>query len=597
MNRLLSPYTLLSRTTKHRSTIPTTCSTIPYKSSNSHTTTNNQHTDMAAYNEVYYPNAGHNAGPSSMPTGSGECRLAYFITRNNGLAVPLIPADELPFTVKLQNVPRVLTPAQTVGLQYIGSAPYTGLTFFLEKDLAAANMQRSTSQPPGDSMHTRSQSGSNKQFLAPDALARQALANNVSFSPGTTPKRPVSASEAKSWRRTEPLPSSTTTDATQSVIDAILNSSSGEAAADRIGYRSRSNITPPPSGIIPDQEKKVYCTHWILNGWCMYEQQGCRYKHEMLDEEGLKSIGIKHTPRWWKEQNAPVRLGSGLNLGGESRAAPTTVGVLMKPEDWLNKKREGSVSSTSSTEAGSASDNTSVTSEEESLAKGKGDKKGTSAASASTSSSKSSVASPTIPPARPSTPSNESTPPSCRKLSVNSDLIDFAPLKPLPSSPPTKAKEPTVEILKRPGTTSKPGKKEDSNKLKTPRKSNTTTVFVPAGESPEVHIADAKKRERAARQKEKISRTPSPAQQAQKDKSAEKKDKVVTTTVVAAPAEGLKASRWAPSPEIAVKRPIAANKSTCRPRRPASSSPAARNGNNGNKGASAAAAATAIEKK
>ncbi|CAK3761062.1 hypothetical protein DOTSEDRAFT_33250 [Lecanosticta acicola] len=518
---------------------------------------------MATYNP-FYPATGYVSATSTAP---GHSRLAYFITRNNGLPVPLIPADELPFSVKLQNVPRVLTPDQTLGLQYAGSAPYTGVTFVLDKEVAGLPMQRSTSGPPGESMHARSQSGAARQFLAPDAHARQALASHASSSPQTLPMRPVSASEtAKSWRRTEPLPSSSADrDATQSAIDAILHSSSGAETADRIGYRSRSNITPPPSGVIPDQEKKIYCTHWILQGWCMYEQQGCRYKHEMLDEEGLKSIGIKHTPRWWKEQNAPVKLGFASSAEKRAAAAgtspPTTVGVLTKPEDWL-KARKGSESSIGSSEDGQHSETTAATSEEETLTR----KGGKQAVTPSTSSKSSKATSPTLPPARPSTPVQKAV--KTREPSTTSDLIDFAPLLPTLSSSRSTSKSTAgyVEILKR--AVKVDSKEENPGKSPIARK---PAVFVPAGESPEVHIADFKKRERLARNK--TTRTPSPVQKTKTTATTSPEAKKDKEAVKIKPT-GLQASRWAAAAHA--QGHIKRTKSDCRPRRPGSSSPAAR---------------------
>ena len=87
-------------------------------------------------------------------------------------------------------------------------------------------------------------------------------------------------------------------------MDAIADSDPVTAA--RIGYVPRRPL--PPSGVEPEQEKKVYCTYWIRTGECDYTQQGCLYKHEMPDLETLKKIGFISEPRWWKEKYA-VKLG------------------------------------------------------------------------------------------------------------------------------------------------------------------------------------------------------------------------------------------------------------------------------------------------
>ncbi|KAK4627527.1 hypothetical protein CLAFUR0_04572 [Fulvia fulva] len=522
---------------------------------------------MSTYNTyTQQPNfmPGMPSAPSVVTAAPGQSRLTYFIARNNGIPVPLIPADELPFSVKLQNVPRVLTPAQAYGLHYCGSAPYSGTTFQVEVDAATSTcMQRSTSQPQNEPSYIRSQANTNtKHFLAPDALARQALNNSTAISsvPSvvTVPKRPVSASEtAMSWRRSDPVkpaPAITTsTDATQSVIDAILRSETGAEAAERIGYYPKDS-TPPPSGVIPDQEKKEYCTYWILHGDCMYVQQGCRYKHEMPSKEKLHQIGIRHVPRWWQEQNAAIRM-----VGEKA-----IVGPLKKPEEWLNMRKGSDTSSETST-ATAESKAASGTSVEEELA--------TKQEKPAVPKSKSRSTSPVVPPTRPASPMDTGKE---RKPSCDVDLIDFAPLLPTPSS----AKAPTpssTQTTKRSVTISEPSiiktpELATARTIKSPDSPpKTTKVFVPAGESPEAHIADAKKRERMAAGK--ASRTPSPS------KNVKPGDvKILAKQSSEAKVEGLAASKWASKVDegATAKETPKRGKSGCRIRRPASSSPAAR---------------------
>ncbi|KAI9684975.1 MAG: hypothetical protein M1820_010855, partial [Bogoriella megaspora] len=44
-------------------------------------------------------------------------------------------------------------------------------------------------------------------------------------------------------------------------------------------YQNLSEGPLPPSGIIPNPAKKVYCTHWLSRGHCDFAASGCRYKH------------------------------------------------------------------------------------------------------------------------------------------------------------------------------------------------------------------------------------------------------------------------------------------------------------------------------
>jgi hypothetical protein len=325
-------------------------------------------------------------------------RLTYFITRNNNTPVPLIPADELPITVKLQHIPRVLAPEDTYGLQYVGNAPYAGKMFQIEQDGIAS------------------------PFLAPDAMARQ--------------KRPVSMPQSVTpWRRTDP-------DSSPSVIDAILRSEVGAEAADRVGYRTNTK-TPPPSGILPDQDKKVFCTHWIMTGDCKFVQQGCRYKHEMPTEGKLKELGIRHVPRWWLEQNSAIKLGRN-----------------MKPIEWLKKVMNDE-------------DADDADGEEED---GKDTKEGAHPERKTMSKTSSSNSSPSIPPARPTTPVLISAP-------KDIDLIDFTPLLPQPA------------YVLRSCFSAQPSSSVSSTSSGS---SSSKKVFIPAGEPVIHHIAEFKKRERVA---------------------------------------------------------------------------------------------------
>jgi hypothetical protein len=67
-------------------------------------------------------------------------RLVFFITRSNGCIVPLVPIDELPFSVRLESVPRNINPEQTFGMPFLSSLPYTGMVF-KAKDNAPASLQ------------------------------------------------------------------------------------------------------------------------------------------------------------------------------------------------------------------------------------------------------------------------------------------------------------------------------------------------------------------------------------------------------------------------------------------------------------------------
>ncbi|KAI6813237.1 hypothetical protein KC332_g2398 [Hortaea werneckii] len=436
---------------------------------------------------------------------AAQPRPLYFISRNNGVLVPLVPADELPYTIRLQGLPRVLRFDQTVGMQHVGTAPYTGMTFKMEDEGA----HRSTSQPPGG-VHGRSQSAlvsPVKKHLAPDALARQVLAQTANKQPA-----PVTASEASktsaheassNWRSTASTSANpATSNTTQSIIDAIVSTTSGAAEAARVGYVPRPTVAPP-SGAQPDQDKKEYCTYWIRTGECDYMQQGCLYKHEMPDKATLEKIGLgRNLPRWWIEKQ------SGMRLGGRE---PQIVGPLMKSSEWLKRKPVDRDPSDASGESSESEDETH-------------DSSGRSMASSQSSE----VVAKNVPTfvsteeakvaASDDNASREvedvhhgKVPFDIRKASTTSNLIDFDPLLPTPSSStPSITAEKSVDsssgtahVSQTPPMPTKMIKDDNAAKLASQKPAPTATatkVFVPKGESAEHHVAEARKR--AARQYE-----------------------------------------------------------------------------------------------
>lgn len=45
---------------------------------------------------------------------------------------------------------------------------------------------------------------------------------------------------------------------------------------------------------------KIFCSRWLSHGECSFEQQGCKYKHEMpFDDETLESVGHRVVPQWF----------------------------------------------------------------------------------------------------------------------------------------------------------------------------------------------------------------------------------------------------------------------------------------------------------
>ncbi|KAI6815713.1 hypothetical protein KC340_g15442 [Hortaea werneckii] len=459
---------------------------------------------MANFNP-YQPNPSFvDRSAIQIPLQAAQPRALYFISRNNGVLVPLVPADELPYTIRLQGLPRVLRFDQTVGMQHVGTAPYTGMTFKIEDEGA----HRSTSQPPGG-LHARSQSAlvhPVKKYLAPDALARQALAQtaNNQHAPVTALEASnLSAHEASSnWRSTTSTSKPTTSKTTQSIIDAIVSTTSGAAEAARVGYVPRSTVAPP-SGAQPDQDKKEYCTYWIRTGECDYMQQGCLYKHEMPDKATLEKIGLgRSLPRWWIEKQ------SGMKLGAHE---PQIVGPLMKSTEWLKRKPVERDASDASGESSESDDETQASSGRSMASSQSSEVAAKNAATVVITGESKAIASEDKASRGVEDVSECKAPFDIRKASTTSDLIDFDPLLPTPSSSsPSTAPEKSIDSSSGTThvsqTTSSPTqttKDDNTTKLasqKPAANATVTKVFVPKGESADHHVAEARKR--AARQYE-----------------------------------------------------------------------------------------------
>lgn len=304
---------------------------------------------MAGYTQTTFPQQGHPANPMYPPHGSSlsqqqhQPRLMYFITRFNGSIVPLIPVDELPFNFSLEDVPRTIPQERTAGMHFVACLPFTGAMFKAKED--ATVMQSSLSQPTTAAHHRQYNNG--KQYMAPDAIARQVTTNGAHHSQNLPNTQPTPMSGIAFDRAAGPSifevqsPSPSPSDP-QAVIDAIVSSKFGGDSAARGNYAPKAFTTAPPSGKIPDPSKKTYCSYWIRKGECDYTQQGCMYKHEMPDMDVLRGLGFRETPEWWVQRNQAI------NLVGGARAGKKTVGSPTKPSDWLNRPRVPSMDSSES---------------------------------------------------------------------------------------------------------------------------------------------------------------------------------------------------------------------------------------------------------
>ncbi|KAM0700520.1 hypothetical protein Q7P35_012241 [Cladosporium inversicolor] len=265
--------------------------------------------------------------PTTLPSQSP--RLSYFISRSNGTFVPLIPADELPYSVRLVGVPRAMKIEHSCGMSHVGTHAFTGQLFQLEPvDAAQHVIDRINACRSSPSSPTQRPTTS-EPILYHNEQGRTATSSPPRSDPSTSQQLPISAT-ATTWRRVDDVASAKS----QEIIDNILAQSThfSPHKPETALKISRVPSSSPKSSY--EQKDKIYCSYWIRSGECDYTQQGCRYKHEMPDKATLASIGFRTVPRWWQEKVA-VQLG---------QSAIPTVGPIMKPAEWLKQRRESQVS-------------------------------------------------------------------------------------------------------------------------------------------------------------------------------------------------------------------------------------------------------------
>lgn len=80
---------------------------------------------------------------------------------------------------------------------------------------------------------------------------------------------------------------------------------------------------------------REYCTFWLRMGRCNYEHTplGCKYKHEVPDEDTLRAMGIQWVPNWLREKERPPPTSWVYK-------APVSVNAPLKGEQQSLPKKE-----------------------------------------------------------------------------------------------------------------------------------------------------------------------------------------------------------------------------------------------------------------
>lgn len=277
---------------------------------------------------------------------------AFFVTRQNGSMVPLIPMDELPSTVNIRNVSRSLTPHDITGMTSVGTYEARHLQHVVDPS------QRHPIHSNFENQYVGSRIGDNGLMTSRYASLTDhgfehslTTPHSVSRLPSTNGYPPKAFGIQEQGPSTMPVRQPIAPPSTLILAPTIPHLRVDRYAIPATGPSTPAPLPPwhdpasIPVGSAPGA--KEYCSYWLRHGECDYAQQGCLYKHEMpLDKAVLERLGLRDIPRWYREKHG---LGSYLAVKGSDAGEGTVKKELMR-RDWRGRMqgRKGSVGGTSS---------------------------------------------------------------------------------------------------------------------------------------------------------------------------------------------------------------------------------------------------------
>ncbi|OXV11686.1 hypothetical protein Egran_00555 [Elaphomyces granulatus] len=217
---------------------------------------------------------------------SFSVRSLFYCIRPDGTAAPFIAVDELPPQLYIRGVPRRLPAAETEGMICLGQLGFPRQSYIVE------SLPASMSSPPLIDRESQ--------------LPRNVTEETLPQHQGLTGPSIASGSRH-------------------------LMNPQRSAAAGRQFNTSRQDATRRP------RRKKMFCSFWLRHGECDYEQQGCRFKHEMpTDLKTLEVLGLRDIPLWYREKHKlPSLLQSNHDsqpLTGDGNRFSTASNVVRSPD-------------------------------------------------------------------------------------------------------------------------------------------------------------------------------------------------------------------------------------------------------------------------
>lgn len=216
--------------------------------------------------------------------------LRFYIHRTPSNAiVPLIPADQLPFS--LRDFPRHLSHVELSGGGWVfvgetGAVAWPLVLGGVEGDVDVVGVREGGGMEGGlardEEMEVEKEKEKASSYQVPNPQTRAHVASSTA--PTVAKSIPASLTDS---------------------MAAIYTKD-----ARRVGYMrplSSSSLSPrsPTSAKRSAREReKEHCRHWIRTGACKWTatKEGCRYTHAMPSQEKLAEIGIAGVPRWFGER-------------------------------------------------------------------------------------------------------------------------------------------------------------------------------------------------------------------------------------------------------------------------------------------------------
>ena len=221
-------------------------------------------------------------------------KLRFCLKRKDEHYVPLVAVDELPSWIKLKGVPMNLrsTDAFDLGWVNCGYHPRTNDEYYqVELHGIPAHIQPCNvlKEHEADESSTSQNSSTDdgKVFMAPDKNGEGSKTSSDSV-----------GKEKSHIKGIQVFPSSPG----QCII---LNLKQAKFA----GLKMHPRVPVIKQGTSGTLGRKIYCSFWLRTGNCNYEQQGCKFLHEIpSDEKTRNMIGFRDCPDWWSVPPAQPKL-------------------------------------------------------------------------------------------------------------------------------------------------------------------------------------------------------------------------------------------------------------------------------------------------